>query len=788
MKNTQSKSIEELSQMPIASAHWGTYRIEMNDGKPVALHGFEQDPEPSSIGGAMLETLDGPCRIAKPMVRSGFLEHGKASDKTRRGNDSFVAVEWDFALDLAASELTRIRDERGNGGIYAGSYGWASAGRFHHAQSQMRRFLNLFGGFTSSRNTYSYAAAEVIMPHVVGSLNKLLLEHTSWRSIADGAGLVVAFGGMPVRNAQINPGGTGRHSQASDMMAAKKAGVEFVSISPSAPDTMKDLDADWLPIKPNTDMAMMLALAYTLVDEGLHDQAFLEKYCVGFEAFLPYLMGTSDGVPKNAQWAENITGIEASSIITLARRMANTPTTVSVSWSLTRQQNGEQPYWMVVVLAAMLGGIGQPGTGFALGLSAVNSIGSDREHLPWAALPTGKNPVDQFIPVARIADMLLNPGKPFQYDGKEYIYPDIGLIYWAGGNPFHHHQDLNRLRRAWQQVETVIVNEPFWTSLARHADIVFPTTVSLERNDLSGSSRDDYFFATQKATEPFGEARNDHDIFAGLASRLQPLRNSTTDFQEAFTQGRSEDEWLRELYRETKERGENLGYSLPDYDEFREVSFFKLDSPAEPKILLEKFRSNPDNHPLSTPSGRIEIFSEEIAGFNLKNIPGHPVWNEPIEWLGSENADKHPLHLVSHQPTRRLHSQLDQSSYSQAGKIKGREPCNINPSDAAKREIKDGDMVRIFNDRGACLSVARIDASVREGVVMLATGAWYDPDWSNDPNCCKHGNPNSLTADLPTSELAQGPGALTCLVELERFDKTPPEVTAFVPPEISNLE
>jgi len=784
LNNKIKYSPEELKKMPIATAHWGSYRVEMNDGRPVALHGFEDDPSPSPIGEAMLETLSGPCRIGSPMVRRGFLENGKASDRTKRGYDSFVEVEWDQALDLAAQELTRVRDERGHEGIFAGSYGWASAGRFHHAQSQLRRFMNLFGGCTTARNTYSYAAAEVIMPHVAGSLNKLLLEHTSWRSIIEGAKLVVAFGGMAVKNSQVNPGGTGRHTQRDDMMAAKKAGIEFVNISPASSDVMEELEADWLAIRPNTDIALMLALAHTLVIEGLHDKAFLEKYCVGFEAFMPYLMGTDDGTPKDAKWAEQITGIDAGAIVALARRMANTPTNVSVSWSLTRQQNGEQPYWMVVVLAAMLGGIGQPGTGFSLGLSAVSSIGSDRSQLPWAAFPTGTNPVDKFIPVARIADMLLKPGEGFQYDGKDYTYPDIGLVYWAGGNPFHHHQDLNRLRKAWQNVETVIVHEPFWTPLARHADIVFPATVSLERNDLSGSTRDNYFFSTQKVIEPFGKARNDHDIFAGLARRLQPLGSSETGFHEAFIGGRDEGQWLRELYSETKKRGDRLGHSLPDYDEFKKAGFYKLDAPEEAKILLRDFREDPDAHPLNTPSGRIEIFSETIAGFHEGEIPGHPVWSEPVEWLGSSKTNTHPLHMVSHQPARRLHSQLDHSSHSRGGKIKGREPCNLNPRDAASRQIREGDMVRIFNDRGACLSVAQLDPGVREGVVMIATGAWYDPDWNDDPKCCKHGNPNNLTADLPTSNLAQGPGALTCLVEIERFDDAPPEVTAFNSPEI----
>ncbi|MEQ8357119.1 MAG: molybdopterin guanine dinucleotide-containing S/N-oxide reductase [Kiloniellaceae bacterium] len=775
-----------VGSLPLTAAHWGAYRVVVENGRPVELRGFEDDPAPSPIGAAMLETLDGPCRIGKPMVRRGFLENDGENHRALRGRDSFVELDWDEALDLTARELDRVRDGWGNEAIYAGSYGWASAGRFHHAQSQLRRFMNLFGGSTTARNSYSYAAAEVILPHVVGSMSQLLIEHTSWRSIAEGAGLVVAFGGMALRNSQVNSGGTGRHSQAEDMRAAQRAGVDFVNVSPVASDTLADLDAQWLPIRPNTDVALMLALAHTLVSETLHDQGFLDRYCVGFARFRPYLMGDNNGVPKDAQWAAGITGLAADSIVTLARRMASTPTTISASWSLTRQQNGEQAYWMLVVLAAMLGGVGRPGSGFALGLGAVNSVGSDRAHLPWAALPTGKNPVDSFIPVARIADMLLTPGAIFDYDGRKLRYPDIRLVYWAGGNPFHHHQDLNRLRRAWQRIETVVVHEPFWTPLARHADIVLPATVSLERNDLAGSPRDSYMFAARQVARPFGEARSDHDIFAGLASRLRPGGGANTSFEEAFTEGRGEAQWLCELYRESRRRGQELGFDLPDYDDFMERGVLRLEAPAEARVMLSDFRGDPEVFPLATPSGRIEIYSETIAAFGLDGIAGHPVWLEPREWLGSSITQDYPLHLISHQPERRLHSQLDHSAYSRAGKISGREPCRLNPEDAARRDIADGDLVRLFNGRGACLSVAQLDAGLRPGVVALATGAWYDPDWDNDADCCKHGNPNTLTPDLPTSPLAQGPSALTCLVEVERLTGAAPDVAAFTPPPVES--
>jgi biotin/methionine sulfoxide reductase len=770
---------------PLTSAHWGTYRVEMSEGKPVALHGFEGDSNPSPIGEAMLETLHGGNRVGRPVVRRGFLEQGGKGDRSLRGRDSFVEVDWDEALDLVAAELLRVRSDFGNASIYAGSYGWSSAGRFHHAQSQLRRFMNLFGGCTTAKDTYSYAAGEVILPHVAGSMPQLLQEHTSWQSVIESGSLVVSFGGMAMRNAQVNAGGTGDHSQPDDMRKAKDAGVEFVSISPCVNDTLAELDATWIPVRPNSDMALMLALAYTLVRDGLHDEAFLQRYCTGFDRFLPYLTGAVDGQPKDPKWAENLTGIPAATIVELAGKMASRPTLINASWSLTRQHNGEQTYWMLIVLAAILGGIGQPGRGFALGLATVNGVGNHRQSLPWAALPTGQNPTDSFIPVSRIADMLLNPGASFDYNGGQYKYPDARLVYWAGGNPFHHHQDLNRLRQAWQKIETVVVHEPFWTATARHADIVLPTTVGLERNDLSCSSRDSFLFASSQVSKPCLSSRNDHDIFAALARRLPPGSSSDPNFEEAFTNGLGEEAWLRELYRQSADRGREAGIELPDYDAFMKTGVIRLDPPARPKVMLEAFRNDPEAAPLSTPSGRIEIFSETIAGFDEQKMTGHPVWTEPGEWLGSPLTEEFPLHLVTHQPDRKLHSQLDHSSYSRAGKIRGREPCRLNPLDAGRRDIVDGDVVRLFNNRGACLAGAVLDKGVREGVVMMATGAWYDPDLEKDSGCCKHGNPNTLTADMPTSALAQGPAALSCLVEIERFLDTLPDVTAFSPPEIT---
>ncbi|WMS43934.1 molybdopterin-dependent oxidoreductase [Acuticoccus sp. MNP-M23] len=763
---------------PIVAAHWGTYRAEMKDGRAVALHPFEADPDPSGIGGAMLETLADPTRIGQPMVRRGWLA-GEA-DRSLRGRDEFVAVPWDEALDLAGGALSDARAAHGNEAIYAGSYGWASAGRFHHAQSQLRRFMGLFGGYTSRRNSYSFAAAEVVLPHVMGSMHKLLQEHTGWDEVGKAGALVVAFGGIALRNAQVNGGGVARHTQRGDMAAALAAGARIVNINPSALDLSPDV-AEWMPIRPCTDTALMLGLAHTLLTEKLCDHAFLASHCEGFELFAPYLTGTADGTPKDAAWAAAITGLAPDAITALARRMAAGPTLVNFSWSLTRQENGESAVWMAVVLAAMLGRIGKPGEGLALGLGAINSVGATRGPLPVAAFPGVPNKVQRFIPVARIADMLLAPGDTVDYDGQTLTYPDIRLIYWAGGNPFHHHQDLNRLRTAWQKAETVIVHEPHWTPLARFADIVFPATLSAERDDVSASSTDTHLFATRAVARPFGESRSDHAIFAGLAERLTPPGGNGT-LADAFTEGRDEAGWIEEIYARTAAAMAKIGQPLPDYETFRTRGFVAAATAPQPSFV-ERFSADPAAAPLPTPSGRIEIYSAAIASFGHPGLPGHPAWHAPAEWLGAEGA-MGQLHLVTHQPARRLHSQLDQSAYSRAGKIAGRTPCVLHPAEADRHGIKAGDLVEVFNARGRTIAAAALDENVIEGVLLMATGAWYDPDWDGDPALCKHGNPNVLTADTGTTPLAQGPSALSCLVRIRRWEGPVPPVTAFVPPRI----
>ena len=519
----------------------------------------------------------------------------------------------------------------------------------------------------------------------------------------------------------------------------------------------------------------MLGLAHTLVSEGRHDRAFLDRCCVGWAVFEDYLLGRRDEQPKDAAWAAGICGIPADEITQLARRAAGRRSLVTCSQSLQRAEHGEQPVWMGVVLAAVLGQIGLPGGGFAYALGSTSNTGKPALAVPVPTLPQGRNSIADFIPVARLADMLLHPGEPFDYNGRRLDYPDIRLVYWTGGNPFHHHQDLNRLRHAFARPETVVVHESAWTATARHADIVLPATITLEREDLGAAAGDPLLVAMHQAVPPFGEARDDYAIFTGLAERL--------GLGEQFTEGRSPRQWLQYLYDSTRRLVLEHGVDAPDFERFWEVGELVLPTLTSDGGIVRAFRRDPEAAPLPTPTGKIEVWSETIASFGYADCPGHPTWLPPSEGVGSAAAARFPLQLVANQPATRLHSQLDFGATSQAAKISGREPVRIHPQDAAARNIGDGDIVRLYNDRGACLAGAVLSEALRPGVIQLATGAWYDPeDPEAERSLCVHGNPNVLTRDIGTSRLAQGCAGQLSLVEIERFDGPPPPVKAFDPP------
>ncbi|HJP76088.1 MAG TPA: molybdopterin-dependent oxidoreductase [Pseudonocardiaceae bacterium] len=747
------------------ASHWGVYEVETDEasGEIVGTKGVPFDPDPSPIQPGLPAVVRDRLRIETPYVREGYLR-GRGESRADRGRDRFVAVSWDQALELVTEALLETRERWGNESIYGGSYGWASAGRFHHAPSVLKRFLGLFGGYTDKSGNHSFGAAAGIMPYVLGrkDINNLVVR---WPEVVAHTRLLVLFGGAALKNTQIDSGGAVNHENADWFRAARAAGVDIVCVSPTRQDVTESASAEWIPIRPNTDLALLLGLAGTLVAEGLVDREFVTRYCAGYPEFERYLAG------KDARWASDITGVPAEVIERLARRMAAIRTVVNTSWSVQRADHGEQPVWATVALAAMLGQIGLPGGGFSLGFGATSGINLDRPAgIPRPTLPLGPNPVATRIPVGRVTDLLLNPGGTLPHNGTTIELPRTELVYSAGGNPFHHNLNLNRFVEGWRRPGTVIVHEPWWTPPAKYADIVLPSTTTLERNDIQAADHSKFWIAMHQVVPPYRGARNDFDIFAELADRL--------GFGPEYHADRDEMAWLRHMYGEARDLATERGFTPPEFDEFWAEGSYEFTGRQEHPVLLGDFRADPGAHQLDTPSGRIELVSETIRGYGYDDCPAHPTWLEPAEWLGSPIAARYPLHLLTNQPAHRLHSQLDNAPLSQAAKVADREPIQLNAADAERRGLREGDVVRVFNDRGAFLAGVRIAGSdtLVPGVAQMATGAWYDP--LEPGGLDKHGNPNVVTLDKGTSQLSQGSAAQTCLVEVERYDNPPP-VTAF---------
>ncbi|WP_172327517.1 molybdopterin-dependent oxidoreductase [Mangrovicoccus sp. HB161399] len=752
------------------SSHWGTFHARHTaDG--LEIRPFEGDPDPSPILANIPAALTHPARLTQPLIRRGWLERGPGPDKMR-GHEDFVAVPWDEALDIAAAEMKRLGAGPGlpaevpGRHVFGGSYGWSSAGRFHHAQSQVHRFLNIaFGGYVASVDTYSSAAGSVILSMTWGHPISMMMEQPFWTEIAEDTELLIAFGGIPVRNLAVSPGGNSQHVARPSLKAAAARGCKFVSVSPLADDMDELPGLTRIAPRPGTDVALMLGLAHTLATEGLADRAYLDRYTTGYDRFLAYLTGESDGTAKTPDWASAITGVPAGEIRALARQAAGSRTHVSVAYALQRARNGEQPVWAAMALAAMLGQSAEPGGGFSYGLASIGNVGKRKLAVPLPTLPQGENRSGDFIPVARIAELLQNPGKCYTYKGETREYADIRLVYWAGGNPFHHHQHLGNMREAFACPDTVIVHDSVGTASARHADIVFPVTVTPERADIGASANDPFLIPMPQLAASLAGPRHDYDVFSALSERL--------GCADGFTEGRNAGEWQEWMYERTRAALAERQLPAPDFAAFMDGGILELPVSDAP-TRLSRFHADPEANPLDTPSGKMELFCDAVEAAGL---PGHPAWLPPEEWLGADLAAEHPFQLVANQPRGKLHSQLDFGAASMATKRGGREVARMNPDDAQRLGIGDGDVIRIWNGRGGLLAVAAPADGVREGIVQLSTGGWYAPvELPEVGLTCVNGNPNAVSSDIGASLLSQGCAGQLSLVSVTRWEGEVPSV------------
>lgn len=778
------------------AAHWGTLKLKVKNGKVVqsssAFEGYVKNPLQSYTA----DLIDGKMtnRIKSPMIRKSYLEK-KANHRKLRGCDEWVEVSYEKAISLVSDELKRVWKEKGGKGVFGGSYGWKSSGNLHNCRTLLQRFLNMGGGFTGAYGDYSTGAAQIIMPHVMGTL-EVYEQQTSWPLILEHSKVVVIWSANPIDTLRIAWSST--DDQGIEFFKKlKESGKKIICIDPIRSSTIDFFgkSAEHIVLRPNTDVAMMLGIIHTMLKSGKYDKDFIETYTEGFDIFKDYVMGQTDGVAKTAKWASEISGVDVAKIQELATLFFENRTMIMAGWNMQRQHHGEQSHWMLATLASMIGQIGLPGGGFGLSYHYSNG-GAPTTNAPViGGISLGKNTKKDIewladsslvsIPVARIADCLLHPNKTIDYNGKKITYPEIDLIYWVGGNPFTHHQDINTLVKAWRKPSTIIVNEIYWTPTAKMADIVFPVTTPYERNDLtmSGDYSNLRICPMKQAISPLYNAKSDYEIFSDLAKSL--------GFKENFTENKGEMEWLREFYNtaynQAKQSGIMLadGSQMPDFETFwknnRPIVFAPTQE-SEEFVRYADFREDPILNPLGTPSGKIEIYSETIAKMNYKDCKGYPQWFEPVEWIGMKKKPAE-FALVSPHPSLRLHSQLNNTSLRNQYAIANREPIWINPIDAKSKGIANGDLVRAFNQRGQILVGAVVSDIVPRGVVRIYEGAWYDPEnLKKENSLCKNGCVNVLTIDMPTSELAVGNIANTALVNIEKYQGKAPELSAFTPP------
>ncbi|EXI61420.1 trimethylamine N-oxide reductase I catalytic subunit [Mannheimia granulomatis] len=780
---------ENLSEWKISGSHWGAMRAKIENGRVAEIKPFEFDKHPTEMLNGIKGLIYSDARIRYPMVRLDWLKNRQNSDRTQRGDNRFVRVTWDEALDLFYEELERVQKDYGPWALHTANVGWRSTGQFHSCGNHMIRAIAMHGNSVGTAGDYSTGAGQTILPYVLGS-TEVYSQGTSWEIILKESENIIFWASDPVKNLQVGWNCETHEAYAyleklKEKVAAK--GVNVICVDPVKSKTQNFLGCEQQYINPQTDVPFMLALAHTLYTENLYDKKFIDMYTVGFEKFLPYLLGeTEDKVAKTAEWAAEICGISAERIREFARMLAGKRTQLIFGWAIQRQQHGEQPYWMGAVLASMLGQIGLAGGGISYA-HHYSSIGIPESG---AAMPgafplnidEGQTPkydnkdykgYSDTIPVARMTDSLLHAGETIDYNGKKVTYAPFKMAIFTGCNQWHRHSERNKMKQAFQKLETIVSINYSWTATCRFSDIVLPACTPFERNDIDayGSYSNRGVIAMHKLIDPLYDSRSDFEIFRDLCRRFGKDKE--------YSRGMDEMQWVEKLYNDCSK--ENKGkFEMPAFADFWKTGYV-LFPEGKPWVRHADFREDPELHALGTPSGFIEIYSNKIASFGYDDCKGHPMWFEKAERShGGKNSDKFPFWLQSVHPDKRLHSQLCESKeLRETYSVKGREPLYINPQDAAKLGIKEGDLVRVFNDRGQAIVGAVLSDNFPSGVVRLQEGAWYSPLDEKIGAIDTYGDPNTMTLDIGSSKLAQAVSANTCLVNIEKFIGEAPAPNGF---------
>jgi len=682
-------------------------------------------------------------RLLYPMIRVGA-----------RGEGKFKRASWDEALDLVAGKMLELKEKYGPTAILDQSYAGSSYGVLHKSdqiEGLLARFLGLFGCRTNSWSVPSYQGTT-------------FSSRTTFGTIEDGneddafahSKLIIMWGWNPAYT--FHGGNTFYY-----MRLAKQRGCKFVLVDPQYTDAAAAYDAWWIPIRPNTDAAMLAGMAHYIFANNLQDQRFIDRFCQGMDAgtmpewaqdkenFRDYIFGKYDGTPKTPEWAAAICGVSAEDIKKLADLYARTkPAALKASWAPGRNAYGEQYNRMAAAVQAMTGNIGILG-GSAEGVG--KSFHTEAVAYPydeWANVWWGSIKSDRWAhcvlnyPNVKREEVGLWP-RSDELDGK---IPNIRAIWWHGSDWFNQLTNINKEIEAVKKLDFIVCNDSTITPSGIWADVLFPIATHFERHDVALPwYKGHYYIHRPKVIQPLGESKTDFQVFTELAYRLgfgeQYNPKATRDYFE--NDDAVDEQYLRAWWenRVMGHQGVNMGW-----EEFKQRGVYKFEL-AEPQVA---FRAQIEQgEPFPTDSGKIEILSGWLAGIEDWSktqygyeIPYIPKWIEPWESLNHPKTKEYPFHLISPHPRWRTHSIFNnipwlRETYAQE--------VTINAGDAARLGIVMGDTVELWNDRGRVVVPVYVTERCMPGVLVLHEGAWMDLD---DKSVDRSGNPDFLTKDDPS--------------------------------------
>ena len=666
----------------------------------------------------------------------------------KRGEGKFKRISWEEAIETITKEWIRIRDKYGPSSRYV-TYSWGVSSMVR-PDNMVKRVLNLDGGFLGGYNTYSDAQTVFISPFIYG-------DSMCGNSVEDvlNTNLLILWG--------HNPAETVFGSEKNYYITkAKEEGIKVIVIDPRYSDSAITYADEWLGIRPSTDSALADGMAYVIWSEGLYDKAFMDKYCIGFdkdhmpegvkeeESYEDYLFGNRDGIPKTPEWSATITGISADKIKELARAYANAkPACIMPGLGLQRTANGEQTTRSLAMLASLTGNVGVSGGGSAGAIwTRAGSIKN---------IPTFEDTYPGVIPNF-LWSRAIKEGTTFTKEdglvGIDKLESNIKMIFNLAGNTLvNQHSNINETKAILQDeqlCEFIVCSDIFMTPSARFADLVLPAASGFENNNITPPWLDgDYILYNNKVREPFFECKFEWEWIREVASRLGYL--------EAFDEGHnSVEDWLKEMYHQMQEEN----HRLPTYEVLKSRGIFKW---KEEKPFVAYSKQIEEGIPFNTPSGKIEIFSKSLLAMdNPTEIPAIPKYVPCVEGPNDPLREIYPLQLIGWHTKRRTHSIHDNNRMMEEVNP---QTLWIHPQDAEARGIENGELVRIFNDRGVVKIKAQVTPRIVSGVVAMPQGAWYTPDKDGvDTRGCI----NVLTQTHKPSPVAKGNPQHTNLVEVNK--------------------